>query len=86
MENSWKPQDAIVASSKGDSYAYCKLYGSHLSLNYGGLSDISLLVLITLLFLLHLSKKERIFIDHFYESAQSFYIAFVRKLKLKFYF
>ena len=28
FENSWKPPYAIIASSKGDSYAYCKLCSS----------------------------------------------------------
>ena len=40
----------------------------------------------TLLFLLQLSEKEWIFIDHFCGSVKSLYITFVRKLKSKFYF
>ena len=38
---SWKLPDGIVASTKGERYAYCKLCMSHFSLLHGGLNDVS---------------------------------------------
>ena len=38
---SWKLPDGIVASSKGDQYAHCKLCKSDFSVAHGGFNDIT---------------------------------------------
>ena len=41
FKKSWKLPDGIIASARGDGYAYCKLCMSHFSVVHGGFNDVS---------------------------------------------
>ncbi len=41
FKSSWKLPDGIIASSKGDQYAHCKLCKSDFSVAHGGFNDIT---------------------------------------------
>ncbi len=41
FKRSWKLPEGVVASTKGDGYAYCKLCVSHFCVIHGGFNDVS---------------------------------------------